>query len=421
MPRFDSLSAWLDWQETLHPEKIDLGLERVEAVAGRLGLLEPGYCVITVAGTNGKGSSVALLDTILRAAGYRVGRYTSPHIRCYNERIQLDGNPVSDSDLCAAFEYVDRARDGQTLSYFEFGTLAALQLFHEWKPDIAVLEVGMGGRLDAVNVLAADVALVTSISIDHSAWLGNDRETIGREKAGIFRSGHPAICSDPQPPASLQQHARALGARWYALGDAFSYSTGTDCWHWQGVHSHLADLPLPALPGRHQLNNAAGVLMALELLGEQFPVNRTALADGLQAVTLEGRCQLVPGAVETVFDVAHNPDSARQLGKFLAERPVRGQTRLVLGMLRDKDAAEFATALGPIVDHWYLTAPDTERSLPVAELQAQVATLAAAESSGCYQDVATALRQAQADAGDGDRVVVCGSFYTVAEALACHV
>jgi len=421
MPRFDSLPAWLAWQETLHPEKIDLGLERVAAVADRLGLLQPDHCVITVAGTNGKGSSVALLDAILRAAGYRVGCYTSPHIRHYNERIHIDGSPVSDNDLCAAFERVDRARDGQTLSYFEFGTLAALQLFSEWTPDIAVLEVGMGGRLDAVNVLAADVALVTSISIDHSAWLGSDRETIGREKAGIFRPGRPAICSDPQPPASLQQHARALGARWYSLGQAFSYTAGQGCWHWQGVHSRQPDLPLPALPGSHQLNNAAGVLMAVETLGKRFPVSRTAIADGLQSVVLEGRCQLVPGVVETVFDVAHNPDSARRLRQLLAERPVHGRTRLVLGMLRDKDAAAFALALGPVVDRWYLAAPEAERSLPVAELQAQVATVAAAESIDCYPDVATALRQAQADAAGDDRVVVCGSFYTVAEALACHV
>lgn len=417
MPRFDSLPAWLAWQETLHPEKIELGLERIAVVAGRLGLLEPGYCIVTVAGTNGKGSSIALLDAILRNAGYRVGRYTSPHIRRYNERIHMDGKPVSDSDLCAAFEHVDRARNGQTLSYFEFGTLAALQLFHEWAPDIALLEVGMGGRLDAVNVLAADVALVTSISIDHSAWLGNDRETIGREKAGIFRPGRPVICSDPQPPASLQQHAQALGARWYALGQAFSYTTDRDCWHWQGVHSRQPDLPLPALPGRHQLNNAAGVLMALEALGEPFPVSRAAIINGLLHVELEGRCQLVPGTVETVFDVAHNPDSARRLGQLLAEQPVHGRTRLVLGMLRDKDATEFATALGPVVDHWYLAAPDTERSLPVAELQTQVASVAAAESINCFQDVATALRQARADAAVGDRVVVCGSFYTVAEAL----
>ena len=421
MPRFDSLPAWLAWQETLHPEKIDLGLERIAAVAGRLGLQMPGYCVITVAGTNGKGSSVALLDTILRSAGYRVARYTSPHLRRYNERIHVDGRPASDSELCAAFEHVDRARAGQTLSYFEFGTLAALLLFSEWQPDIAVLEVGMGGRLDAVNVLDANVALVTSISIDHRAWLGTDREAIGREKAGIFRPGRPAICSDPRPPASLQQQARTIGSRWYALGQAFSYAVGEGCWHWQGVHSRQPDLPLPALPGRHQLDNAAGVLMALEALHAQFPVSRAAIVAGLEQVALEGRCQLIPGAVELIVDVAHNPDSARQLGQLLADRPVRGQTRLVLGMLRDKDAAAFAAALGAAVDCWYLAAPQAERSLPVAELHAQLVASGTTAAIGCYPDVAMALQQAQADAVEGDRVVVCGSFYTVAEALACHV
>lgn len=421
MPRFDSLPAWLAWQETLHPEKIDPGLERVAAVAGQMGLLQPGYRVITVAGTNGKGSSVALLDAILRSAGYRVGCYTSPHIHRYNERIRIDGTPIEDAELCAAFARVDAARGEQTLSYFEFGTLAALQLFSERALDIAVLEVGMGGRLDAVNVLAADVALVTSISIDHSHWLGSDRETIGREKAGIFRPGRPAICSDPHPPSSLEQQARSLGACWTALGQAFDYTAEQDRWHWRGVHGNLADLPRPALLGDHQLNNAAGVLAAVEALGTAFPVSRAAIVDGLAGVMLEGRCQLVPGAVETVFDVAHNPDSALQLGRLLAEWPVQGRTRLVLGMLRDKDAAEFAAALAPVTDCWYLAAPNAERSLPVTELQARVATVAAAESIRCYSDVVTALRQARTEAVAGDRVVVCGSFYTVAEALDCHV
>ena len=421
MPRFSTLADWLDWQETLHPRKIDLGLERVAHVAEHMQLLTPGHGVITVAGTNGKGSSVAMLESILSAGGYRVGRYSSPHLLRYNERIRIAGEEIGDDALCAAFESVDRARDDTSLSYFEFGTLAALSLFSQARLDIALLEVGMGGRLDAVNILDADAALVTSIDIDHSAWLGEDREAIGREKAGIFRAGRPAVCSDPEPPASVFKQAQAVSARWYAPGHGFDWSTSAHGWNWRSRDKGFQDLPLPALPGNHQLQNAAGVLMVLDVLAERFPLQRRDIEQGLEEVALAGRCQLLPGAIETLLDVAHNPGSAEKLTQLLHDRSIRGRTRMVLGMLSDKDAAAFTAVLSPVVDDWYLATLPGERGLTAEQLQQLLSGSVEPGMLRLFADVATACRQAHADATDGDRVVVCGSFATVAEALTCHV
>ena len=420
-PRFNSLPDWLAWQETLHPEKIDLGLERVAVVAERLQLLQPDFGVITVAGTNGKGSSVALLESVLLAAGYRTGCYTSPHLLRYNERIRIQGKDVDDASLCTAFARVDAARGDETLTYFEFGTLAALVLFSRASLDIVILEVGMGGRLDAVNILAHDVALITSIGIDHSAWLGTDREAIGQEKAGILRAGRPAICSDPHPPRSIENRALELGAHWHCLGQQFGYqSTGND-WCWQGVDSIYQDLPLPALAGKHQLDNAAGVLMVLEVLASNYPVTRAAIEQGLQSVTLPARCQVQAGEIELVFDVAHNADSAKRLAQVLESHPVTGVTRLVLAMLDDKDINGFTAPLASSVDHWYLATLGGARGLSAQGLRERLCGTGADKDIRCFQDVSVAFRQAQTEAVNGDRLVVCGSFVTVAEALACHV
>jgi dihydrofolate synthase/folylpolyglutamate synthase len=421
MPRFNSLPDWLDWQETLHPRKIDPGLERVTMVAERLQLLQPDFAVITVAGTNGKGSSVALLESVLLAAGYRTGAYTSPHLQRYNERIRLQGKEVDDASLCSAFACVDEARGDDTLSYFEFGTLAALALFSRASLDIVVLEVGMGGRLDAVNVLENDAALITSIDIDHSAWLGADRESIGREKAGILRALRPAVCSDPHPPSSIVHRAHELEAHWFCLGQQFNYQSTDSDWCWQGVNSVLDGLPLPSLVGRHQLNNAAGVLMVLESLAGVYPVTRTAIEHGLQSVTLPGRCQIQAGEVELVFDVAHNTDSAECLSQVLRNRPVAGANRVVLAMLDDKDICGFTAVFEPLVDDWYLATLDGERGLTAHELQERMCPTGVDRKLHCFQDVAGAFLQAKAASASGDRVIVCGSFVTVAEALACHV
>ena len=416
--RFNTLAEWLAWQETLHPLAIDLGLERVAAVARDLDLLTPVCPVITVAGTNGKGSSVALLDAILRAAGYRVGTYTSPHLLRYNERIRIDGDMASDAAICRAFARVDAARGERSLTYFEFGTLAALCLFAEAGLDVMVLEVGLGGRLDAVNILDADVALVTGIDIDHSAWLGSDRDSIGREKAGIFRAGRPAVCGDPTPPASVPDCARALGAHWQGRDGAFSYHRHETDWDWVSGGCRQAGLPFPALPGAHQLDNAAAVLQVLACLEARLPVTRAALEQGLRSVALPGRFQVFPGAVERVLDVAHNPQGGRGLARTLAARPVAGRTPGVLAMLADKDVQAFAEPLLPQVDHWYLAGLDVPRGLDAATLQARLEDRIPPGRRELSATVEAAYQHAMARARPGDRVLVCGSFHTVAAVLA---
>jgi dihydrofolate synthase/folylpolyglutamate synthase len=421
MPRFNTLADWLAWQETLHPHQIELGLERVASVADRLQLRQPDFTVVTVAGTNGKGSSVAMLESVLLAAGYQTGAYTSPHLQRYNERIRINGQEIDDVSLCSAFAAVDSARGSVSLSYFEFGTLAALLLFKQRSPDIVLLEVGLGGRLDAVNILDCDVALITSIDIDHSAWLGTDRESIGLEKAGILRAARPAICSDADVPDSIEKKARELNASWYCLGADYHYQHTGASWSWRGASSAMEDLPLPALLGQHQLDNAAGVLMVLEVLAGKFPVTREVFEQGLQAVKLDGRCQIFRGAVELVYDVAHNTASARRLARILHDNPASGVTFLVLGMLDDKDVEQFTGALNDAIDCWYLVTPGSDRGLPAASLRARMCCLPADSKVHSFPDTATALRQAESDARDGDRIVVTGSFVTVAEALESHV
>ncbi len=414
--RFDTLADWLRWQETLHPSEIELGLERVADVLARLDLKTPSFTVVTVAGTNGKGSSVAMLEAILRAAGYRVGCYTSPHLVRYNERIRIDGEAVSDRALCEAFDRVDRARglglQKTSLTYFEFGTLAAIDLLQRADVQIAVLEVGLGGRLDAVNALDADVALITAIDLDQQDWLGNDRETIAREKAGILRTGRPAVCADPRPPASLLAYADQLGAQLLVAGQDFHWQDRGEEWEWTGAQVH--HLPQPALAGRHQLDNAAGVLAVLQWLATDFPVTSEAIGHGLRSVQLPGRFQLVAGPPLHIFDVAHNPQSARVLADNLARQPCVGNTRAVLAMLADKDMAALADNLRGQVDHWYLAPLDVPRGATVTQLQAALGDVV---SSG-FDSVPAALAAARQASTPEDRIVVLGSFYTVAAALA---
>ena len=421
MPRFTTLPEWLAWQETLHPNKIDLGLERVAAVAARLNLQDMQPVIVSVAGTNGKGSSIAMLESILLQAGYRVGSYTSPHLLRYNERIRINREAIGDAPLCNAFAAVDARRGDTSLSYFEFGTLAALWLFRQLSPDAVLLEVGLGGRLDAVNIMDADVALVTAVDIDHSQWLGNDRETIGREKAGIFRGGRPAVCSDPAAPDSLRTVAEDLGADWYGLREQFHIDIQAQTWHWHRPESRHDDLPLPSLPGPHQLNNAAGVLMVLDCLRGRLPVSTPAIRSGLADITLPGRCQVIPGPVELVLDVSHNPHGAAALAGMLAARNRPGRNHVVLGMLQDKDASGSIAALQPVADQLYLASLDDEQGLAAEQLQAHMKQHSASVPAECFADVAGAMRQAFANADAGDRVVVCGSFHTVADAMACRV
>ncbi len=416
--RFSTLEQWLAWQETLHPSEIELGLDRVAAVAERLGVLPPAPVVITVGGTNGKGSTVALLEAILLAAGYRVGAYTSPHLLRYNERIRLDGIAVDDAALCDAFARVDQARGATSLTYFEFATLAALDIFRRRGVEVVVLEVGMGGRLDAVNICDPDVAIVTTVDLDHAQWLGDDREAIGFEKAGIFRAGRPALFGSADPPASVLAHAAAIGARLYLFGRDFGYVQEGDHWRWWCGQRQRRALPLPALRGCSQLQNASAVLAALERVAERLPVTQAQIRAGLLEVRLAGRFQIVPGAVTWIMDVAHNPEAARELAANLAAMPVAGRTLAVVGMLADKDIDSVIMAVCGRIDRWYPADLAVARGAPAARL---VTALAAADVAASavmpFESVAMALAAAQQDAVDGDRIVIFGSFHTVAAAL----
>ena len=416
--RFDSLDDWLRWQETLHPSSIDLGLERVARVADRLHCRCPARVVITVAGTNGKGSCVAFLEAILLRAGYRVGCYTSPHLLRYNERVRLRGQAVSDRLLIDAFARVDNARGADTLTYFEFGTLAALDIMGASQLDVAILEVGLGGRLDAVNIVDADVALLTSVGIDHTDWLGPDRESIGREKAGIFRAQRAAVCGDPDPPASVRNEAARLGAALSVLGIDFTLKQAGRRWHWQGRSGCLRDLPLPALAGAHQLANAASVLMVLEALAGVLPVARQTIAAGLRWARLPGRVETIPGKVEQVLDVSHNAQAAQALADALRRSPPPGRTHAVLGMMRDKDTAAFVRVLRSEVDAWYAVGLGSARASLPRDLASRMADVVGRSAAvACCASVAEALDVLREQVQPGDRVLVCGSFYTVAEWL----
>jgi len=414
-----SLADWLRWQETLHPSAIDLGLDRMRRTLERLQWRQPACPVITVAGTNGKGSTVALTSQILRAAGYRVGTFTSPHLIRYNERIVIDGREVTDASLVAAFERIDAARGNDTLTFFEFNTLAALLVFETEGVDAIVLEVGLGGRLDSVNAVDADVAIITSIALDHCDWLGSDVESIGREKAGIFRAGKPAIFGSRDMPASIDAVARDLGTPLYRLGQDFNWRHDGERWFWRGRHSSYSNLPRPALHGEQQLDNASAVLCALECLSSQFSVKRDAIESGLRNVSLPGRFQVVrrsEPAVEWIFDVAHNPAAAQALAGQLASRPTSGQTIAVCGILGDKDIENIATTLRDSFDAWIIVGLASARSVPIdglalrlANSGARIAKTAATVAEGC--EVAQTMAHA------GDRIVVFGSFLTVGPAL----
>ncbi len=409
----------MQWQESLHSSEIDLGLDRVREVLDRLLLNRRNFQLITVAGTNGKGSAVAMLESILLAEGYRVGTYSSPHLFTYNERIRLNGHAVSDDMICHAFDHVDQARQSTSLSYFEFGTLAAIDTFYRAELDFVILEVGLGGRLDATNVLDADVALVTTIDIDHVDWLGHDREAIGFEKAGIFRSGKVAVCGDANPPRSLLSYADSIGARLYRAGIDFEFSNHDKGWNWRGGKMRLYGLPLPNLKGEFQKQNAAAVLMALDLLPPDLKVSHESICQGLLRVRLNGRMQMIisEGGVQQVFDVAHNPQAARTLAKALQSDEKRGETFAVVAMLRDKDIVGVIQELEHVVDHWYVAGLNVNRGLSSSELRNVFDEMDVNQSVTEHDSVRAAHKAALSKAGPQDRIVVFGSFYTVAQAL----
>jgi dihydrofolate synthase/folylpolyglutamate synthase len=411
-----TLQDWLTQQESVHARSIDLGLERVARVAGALGLSSLPFRVITVAGTNGKGSTVALLEALLEAADTRAGSFTSPHLVRYNERICVAGTPASDAELVTAFERIEQARGSTTLTFFEYNTLAALLVFCDRRVEVAVLEVGLGGRLDATNVVDADVAVLCSVGFDHRDWLGDTLEAIGAEKAGIFRSARPAVLGTPQMPASVFAAIARLGARAVIADRDFSFEVGAQSWHYRGVAARWDGLPPPALQGEIQYRNAATALAAYECLPAARALDRERIARALRAVRLPGRFQVVPGEVEWILDVAHNEPAAQVLACSLAGRVTRGRTLAVCGILTDKDAPAIARALAPQIDQWIACALPGLRGSSAAQLTERLA-VAGVRVAFEAADVATGCGWAREHARAGDRIVVFGSFATVGPAL----
>jgi dihydrofolate synthase/folylpolyglutamate synthase len=411
-----TLSEWLDYIERLHPKTIALGLDRVHKVRQALGL-EPACPVITVGGTNGKGSVCAMLETTLHCSGFRVGCYTSPHLLRYNERVRISRAEASDSDLVRAFAAVELARSGVPLTYFEMGTLAAMWLFAERGVDVAVLEVGLGGRLDAVNAFDTDCAVITSVDIDHVDFLGGDRESIGYEKAGIFRSGRPAVCADPAPPASLIRHAAEIGARLLRIGVDFGINVQDRQWQYWGPRGKRNALPIPALRGTPQLGNAAAAITALECLRERLPVTMSDIRAGLLQSDLPGRFQVLPGRPAVILDVAHNPQAARVLAASLETMGrTTGRTFAVFAMLKDKDIAGVIAAVKQRVTHWFIAGLGGPRGASATELGQALVAADVGAVTACG-DVAAAYTQACDMATENDRILVFGSFYTVAAVM----
>ncbi|MGB2816953.1 MAG: bifunctional tetrahydrofolate synthase/dihydrofolate synthase [Burkholderiaceae bacterium] len=413
----DTLSDWLGRIERLHSKPIELGLDRVRAVADRLHLKFDAP-VIVVGGTNGKGSTCAMLDSMLRAAGYRVGLYTSPHLLDFNERCRVDGVCATDEALVEQFESVEAARAGTSLTYFEFTTLAILRLFSRAALDAMVLEVGLGGRLDAVNIVDADAAIVTSVDLDHMDYLGSTREQIGFEKAHIYRQGRPAVCSDPAPPSSLLGHAASIGADLWRFGHDFNYQGDRQQWAYGGRQVRRSGLPYPALRGANQLLNAAGALAALEALGDRLPLSQQAVRQGLLTVELPGRFQILPGRPAVILDVAHNPHAAAVLAENLDNMAFYPATHAVFGMLRDKDIAGVIARLGDRIDHWHVAPTPGPRGCDAASIAALLRDRFGAKCSVSeHADLASAFDGARDRAGADDRILAFGSFLTVAEVM----
>ena len=417
--RFADLAGWLAWQETLHPQAVDLRLERVAQVAAAMGLIPVSWPVITVGGTNGKGTCASVCAAVLSGHGMRTGLYTSPHLRVYNERIRVDGQPAVNAEIMAAFDAIDTARGTTSLTYFEFGTLAALEVFRQRDIDVAVLEIGLGGRLDAVNVVDPDVAIVTSVDIDHVRWLGPDRESIGAEKAGIFRQGVPAVVGDPDPPASLLDAAVGIGAELRLAGEAFGWRPeSSSAWTWWGEEHCLPGLPTGALMAPESLGNAACALEAVRLLRPDALASAAAALEGLQ---ISGRLQRwrdpAGRGCEWLLDVAHNPAAARVLARTLSTTFAGRRCTAVLGMLGDKDLRATITLLTGLISDWHVCDLDGPRGRAAADLAAELVSAGVAEGAvHRHPDPESACAAAAATAAAGDLIVVTGSFHVVGPA-----
>ena len=422
LPLPTTLEGWLARCEQLHPTEIELGLARVRQVASRLQLVFS-VPVIVVAGTNGKGSTCAILESIATQAGYRVGLYAKPHLVHFEERCRVNGASVSAQALLPYFEAVETARGDTSLTYFEFTTLAIAKLLSDEQLDLVILEVGLGGRLDAVNIIDADCAVITSIDIDHTEFLGPDRETIGREKAGIMRSGRPVVVGDPLPPRSLIDQAAEIGADLRLQGRDFSFSGDKQQWVWRGSHKRFGALAYPALRGANQLLNASAALAAFEALSDRLPVTAQAVRNGLAWVDLPGRFQIVPGQPTLVLDVAHNPHAVAALVQNLDNMGFFPRTHAIFGAMADKDLEAILTRMAPLVDHWHFTdlpPPRAAAAKALAELHAHLQLAGPADSRpevSCYPEPKIALEAALKKADPADRILVFGSFLTVGGVL----
>ncbi|MBJ7310000.1 bifunctional tetrahydrofolate synthase/dihydrofolate synthase [Rugamonas sp. CCM 8940] len=418
-----TLPEWLALLESRHAETvINMGLDRVRAVKERLAL-QFGCPVVMVAGTNGKGSTCAMLESVLLRAGYKVGLYIKPHFLDFNERARINGELASDEVLVAAFNAVEAVRGDTVLTYFEFTTLAIMHLLAGAGMDLVILEVGLGGRLDAVNVIDADIAIVTSVDIDHTDYLGDTREAIGFEKAGIFRAGKTAICSDPVPPQSLIDHAEAIGADLWLMGRDFNYSGDKQQWNYGGRSQRRNSLGYPSLRGANQILNAAAVLAALEALRLQLPVGAQEVRTGLVTVELPGRFQVLPGRPTVILDVAHNPHAAAALNQNLGNMGYHAYTYAVFGSMQDKDIDGVIAAMGEHVDHWCLATLPSPRAASASELAGRVQAVQPERderSINIFDDPARAYANALSRAGENDRIVVFGSFLTVAGVMAAR-
>ena len=408
-----ALADWLDFIERQHPKTIALGLERVRQVLDDMGT-RMGCPVITVAGTNGKGSTCAMLEAILRSAGYRTGLYTSPHLLRYNERVRIAGAEAEDAALCEAFAAVEAARKGIELTYFEYGTLAAIWLFAQREAEVAILEVGLGGRLDAVNAVDADCAVLTSVGIDHVDYLGPTRESIGREKAGVFRRGHPAVVAEPDPPASVLSAPGHL----LLIGRDFGFRAGKNQWSYWGPGGSRAGLAHPSLRGAIQLRNAAAALCALDALAERLPIAMQDVRRGLAEATIPGRFQVLPGRPLTILDVAHNVEAARTLAQNLAATGFSPETIAVCGMLRDKDLEGVLRELTPSVTRWRFCSLEGPRAATAADLEQALRRVPSDAPAFLHASPARAFAAAAEEADENDKIVVFGSFLTVADTLA---
>jgi dihydrofolate synthase/folylpolyglutamate synthase len=407
-----SLADWLAYLERIHPSVIDMGLERVSAVRHRLGLA-PAFPIITVGGTNGKGSVCAMLEAILSSAGYRVGLYASPHLLRYNERVRVGRREAEDAELTQAFGRVERARAPDSLTYFEFGTLAAMDIFIREKVDVAVLEVGLGGRLDAVNAFDAHCTVVTTVDFDHMDYLGPDRQSIGREKAGIFRAGVPAVCGDEEPPATLTDHAARIGAPLFLNGRDYGCNAGRDDWQYWSLQGKRSALPYPALRGAYQIANAATALAALEQLKDRLPVDMGAVRRGLVEVDLPGRFQVMPGRPVVILDVGHNPHAARGLAESLRALPAGGRLIAVFAMLKDKDIAGVARPLKELIDEWLVATLPGPRGADALRIEQALGSIGVSAAVSRFDSPADAYQCAIRSAGQNDKILVFGSFFTV--------